>query len=645
MRSRLHPTWLLLFLLGFPAATLGAAGPVDTARTERLIRLGLENVGTDDSARVTYENRRYRRTATALERVEGALGTPVQVYERRLGMTAALVRTTLEPGPAPVLLEPGPDALSPAFSTVREVPASPRRTTAVLYPYQAGFPREPAWMVQRPTWRSADLVLGVLFDYELGRIYQPFLYRVALEPMLRYTPWPGALARAALVIPVRGSFAFDPLMPDADRVRPGPFSFEQYAWVPRTGLLSLDAGYFGDNRYGVSAGLARPMANGRFVADAQVDLTGFLAFGPAGTQYSSPSHGTGFGALTWRPGADVAIRARAAHFLFGDNGVELEVRRTLRDLEIAFFGERSAHDNAVGVRLVLPVPPFTRAAGAPLRVQPVERWGVNYYSRSVPVGRELAGVASRVEYLRQLDAPTLAADRARLDRGPGAEDTHKDAPLPDLIGLTGMTGFANTPWAGVLGDRRIEAGYSHVPRRWAYDHRGVDDNEVFYVTMGFLPRVETSVRWTVIPGYRSFEEIVPDSRLTDTDYMASGRLCVIRPSWNRPGLSFGVEDVRGTRRFHSTYGVAGMPWRIESLRGRVTMGYAFKALEASRRTLLGTFGAFEVTPIRLLHAAVEYDTEKWNLGLSVPGPYGLRARIDWLDLRIPSVGIGFGFSL
>ncbi len=640
--------------LAEPAPAGAAPGAGDPAAAVAALRaLGLENLAARDSSgerQVSYENRRYRRSADALGRVERDLGGPATVFEKRLGMTAAAIRPWRESRTGDPVVELPADPPSPMFGRVSETPLPARDGFDVRYPYEAGFPREPAWGLQRPTWRSLDLTLGVLFDYELGRIYQPLLYRVALEPMLRYTPWPGGLARAGLVVPIEDRFDFDPLVPDADRVRPGPLAFEQFAWIPQVGLLSADAGYFGDNRYGASAGLARPIEGGRFVLDAQADVTGFIAFTAAGTEYSTARHWTGYGALVWRPGLGVSVRAKAARFLYGDDGVELEVRRSFGDAEIAFFGTRSETDDAVGVRLVLPVPPITRGTGGALRLQPVERFAVDYYSRSVPIGRSLTGVASRTDYLRQLDAPTLEADRSRLAAAAerdtaGAPGSHRDDRPPDLINWTGMTGFVNTPWAGVIEDRRVEAGYTHVPKRWAYDHRGRNDNEIYYVTLGFLPRTEASVRWTVIPGYRSFEEEVSDSRLTDTDYMASGRLCLVEPATNRPGLSLGIEDARGTRRFHSTYAVAGMPWRIESLRGRASMGYAFKALEASGRTLLGTFGAFEISPLRFLAAQIEYDTEKWNLGLAVPAPYGIRFRAALLDMRTLSVGVGYGRGL
>lgn len=619
-----------------------------------LLRLGLENVALADSGTrvmAAYENRRWRHSAEAFGRVQAALGGLITGFEQRYGLPAAALDLEAVTPPARIEIDLPPEAPSPAFATVRTLESQPRARFRVLYPCDRAFPPVPGGPPERPTWRSVDLTLGPLLDYELGRVFAPFLYRVQIQPMLRYTPWPGAMARLALVIPWLDRFEADPLRPDVDRVRPGLMTLEQFVWLPRAGLLSLDGGYFGDNRYGASVGLARPLAGGRFLLDAQGDLTGFIAFGPGGTKYSSPSHWTGFGAFSWRPGLDVSVRLRAARFLYGDDGFELEVRRSFGDADLAFFGQRIVRENVVGVRVVLPVPPLTRSAGGPVRVQPIERFALDYHSVATPVGRDLAGVASREGYLRQLDEPTLDANMERYARAAGQEPAgartlSKDSSRPpDLINLTGMTGFVNTPWAGVVADRRLEVGYNHVPRRWAYDRRGMNENEVYYATLGFLPHVEASLRWTVIPGLKSFQDIVPESRLTDTDYMASGRLCLVPPGRTRPGLSAGIEDVKGTRRFHSSYAVAGLPWQIGMMQGRLSMGYAFRVLKATRRTLDGAFGAFEWSPWPRLVAQLEYDTEKWNLGAAVHGPFGIQLRAALLHVQSLSVGVGLGHSL
>src|SRR5439155_7840395 len=152
-------------------------------------------------------------------------------------------------------------------------------------------------------------------------------------------------------------------------------------WVPRAALLSASLGLFGDNRWGVSLGAARPVAHGALLFDAQADLTGFVSFGPGPVTYSTPDLRTGFGALTWRtPIPDVALRASAARFLGRDQSVELEVRRTMGDLDLGVFGQRSSGIMMLGVRLKLPLPPPARSTAGAFRLQLPERWPFEHRS-------------------------------------------------------------------------------------------------------------------------------------------------------------------------------------------------------------------------------------------------------------------------
>lgn len=650
-----------------PAGASGETGPMTQAPragvlpggvmdslARALAAAGFRNVVVAplaDSLSAAYENVRWRHSAEALGRARAVLARPMLAIEERLALPSAALWTETERWPVnvDVVLPAGAPSIS---SGTLERQDSPLQTRfRVAYPCDPDYPGTPAGSRRRPSWQSVDLVFGPLFDYELGRIFDPILYRLQIQGTLRYVPWPGALARLGIVIPwLDNFFGTDPLHPDVADVRPGPMSLEQFAWIPYAGLLSATGGYFGDNRYGASVGLARPLSGGRLMFDGQVDLSGFLAFGPAGMEYSTPSHRTGYGALIWRPGLDIAAKVKAATFLYGDRGVELEVRRTFGDLDVGVFGQRTAGDNVVGLRLGIPFPPVVRPAGRALRVMPVERFNVDYHSRSGPVGRDLPGVPSREAYLRQLDEPSLDANLPRLERsvrgaGRGRAAGPREKAPPELISLHGMSGFVNTPWAGTVPDRRLEAGYSKVPKGWADDHRGQYDNEIYYLTLGFLPRIEGSIRWTVLPGLKTFQGDAPESELTDTDYMASGRLNLVPPRPGRPGLAVGAEDLKGTRRFQATYAVAGLPLRIGRVQSRVSLGYAFRALEASHRTLLGTFGAVEIRPVDRLALQSEYDTEKWNVGLGVAAPYGIRLRAVLLNMETLSVGLGFGITL
>ena len=611
---------------GIAAALGGPADPADrsaAAQARKLIDAGFENVAIESDpagTRLTFENRRYRHSAECLGLLARLRDDSLVAYERRLDLVAAAVSVA------------GP-------------PQAPRFT--VRYPSDRDFQPAPRGRRLSPTSRTLDLVVGPLVAYELGRITEPIQFRFQIEPRLRYSPWPGARATATLVIPVYNDFVFNNLHPDVEQLRPGLVTLEQFAWVPRVALASATAGLFADNRYGVSVGAARPLAQGRLLVDTQADLTGFAAFPEEGATYSPMRRWSSFGGLTWRaPIYDVAVRVRAGRFLYGDRGAELEFRRTLGDLDFALFNVRAEGYNIKGVRVVLPVPPMVRSSHDVVRLQPIERFPANYRTDATPVGTFVGGVASREDFLRQLSMPALEANRDRYQRALSGSPRRAGSGEADWVSFTGMTGFINTPWAGVMQDRSVELGYNRIPKAWAYDARGSHANEPYFGALGVLPHTEIGLRFTRVPGLHGFARDDPSSRITtDTDHMASFRLMLLTPRPWQPGLAVGVEDIEGTRRFHSSYMVVGMPSAILHVQNRISLGYAPRVFTATRHVLDGGFGAFEVSPWRDVAARVEYDSEKWNVGAGVGLGFGLRLRIAALNFESLSVGASWRHEL
>ncbi len=585
------------------------------------VDFGLENVSADSLdgvPRIAFENRRYRHTVDVLGRLQSGPG-PLVAIERRLGLAAAAVTVQGQ-----------------GDSTAYRV----------RYPSDPDFPGEPRGAVAEPTSRSLDLLLRPVFNYEFGHITTPVQVRIQLEPLARYNPWPGARATASMLIPVYTQFDFDPTHPDVKNVRPGVLTLEQFAWLPRAALVSGTAGLLGDNRYGTSVGAARPFMGGRFLADGQLDLTGSIAFESSGISYSSPRQWSGFAGISWYlPVFDAVARVRGGQFLYGDRGAHFEFRRSFGDFEYALFVLRSVGQTVEGVRVTVPVPPLTRATRQPVRVQPIERFSVNYRTNATPLGTFVSGVASREDYLRELSEPALDANRYRLDRDQKLHWNEPDSGLVPWVNQSGMTGFIFTPWADVLPNRTITLDYNDIPAKWSYAGRGQFVNQTYTMTVGLLPRIEASVRITRMPGAFGFLEDVDNVITTNTDHEASGRLVLLTPRQGVPGLAVGIDDIRGTRYFHSTYAVAGMPLKIKLMQTRFSFGYAPRVFTATRYVLDGGFGAFEVSPWRVVAARVEYDSEKWNVGVGVVLPSGLRLRVAALNLETLSVGAGWTHGL
>jgi hypothetical protein len=606
-----------------PAGT--ESSPADSGVTRShvvvLDSLGLENLAEtrfDGRPLVVFEDRRYRHPEQALGRVARATGDTLPAVLRQHSLPAAFI-------------EPGADG-------------RPRR---LLYPVDRGFPTLPGGPFARPTNHSLDFFVDANYAYELGQIDRPFQWSLDLVWGVAYDPWPGAHLRASWLTPVHNDFAPSEDAPDLGRSRPGPTNLQQYLWLGRIGLASGTAGLFGDNRWGGSLGLARPFARGALLLDAQADLTGSFAWTDSGAAYSNPSIFDGYAGVVYRPEVlpGVALRARVARYLHEDQGVEGEIERVFGDVRLAFKGQRTSGFNSLGVRLTVPVPPMLRPTAWPVRLLPVPTFSLTYHTEATPVGVLPGNVASREEFLDPAWAPSLSAESYRYREEAAGVRHRRPTPELDPVSYSGMTGFITTPSVEVLPEGQVEAGYSHIPKAAAWDSRNVYANEAWYGAIGFLPRLEVGLRWTVIPGKRAFEEFVPDNHLVDADRMLSGRVELFKTQGWRPGLSVGAEDVYGTRRFHSTYMVAGVQPSIFRLLPRLTAGYAPRVLTATNYTLDGGFGALEVPVGKLVTSVVEYDSERWNIGAGLHiGPY-VHIRVAWFDLKYAALGGGFSLAL
>ena len=196
--------------------------------------------------------------------------------------------------------------------------------------------------------------------------------------------------------------------------------------------------------------------------------------------------------------------------------------------------------------------------------------------------------------------------------------------------LHGMSGLLLTPTAEVADDASVRIGYTFMDKKWSYHFRGEASNELYYLSFGFLPRVELTVRASVLPGTRL-------SRFDDApivDRMGSVRLQLLRGGrW--PGLAVGIDDIRGTRFYHSLYavGTQGVELSSGTLDVRASLGFGSRELEARNYLLDGFFGGVELRLVRPLSIAIDFDTEKWNSGARLLLFRRVSVYLAWLDLE------------
>lgn len=208
--------------------------------------------------------------------------------------------------------------------------------------------------------------------------------------------------------------------------------------------------------------------------------------------------------------------------------------------------------------------------------------------------------------------------------------------IPNSLGTTGLV---NTPTATVLPEGTLLFGVSATPKKWAHYVRGVSDNWNYGFTVGFLRRVELSFRVTYVPDAaiaRGFENGIQDRG-------GAGRFLVLPEGRLAPAVAVGIDDVRGTKRFHSLYAVGTKEVPVtRDAALRVSLGYGSDWLKGKHPVLLdGVFGGGEVVVARSVSLALDNDTEKWSLGLRANLLGHLSVTYALLDFEIPSGSVAW----
>jgi hypothetical protein len=193
------------------------------------------------------------------------------------------------------------------------------------------------------------------------------------------------------------------------------------------------------------------------------------------------------------------------------------------------------------------------------------------------------------------------------------------AALADWVSLNGTSGLLLTPTADLVEDRRLAAGVSFVDKKWAVEERGAHDNLAYFATLGFLPRVEVSMRLTVLPG-APFSVESPGRSVKDR--MFSVKALLLRESGVWPSVAVGGEDITGTKRYNTLFAVLSRRIDPGIAEFRVHLGAGAGWIEAKNHPLDGVFGGVAMRLWEGGELLGEYDTNKVNVGFAVePLPY------------------------
>ena len=183
--------------------------------------------------------------------------------------------------------------------------------------------------------------------------------------------------------------------------------------------------------------------------------------------------------------------------------------------------------------------------------------------------------------------------------------------------LFAYTGYLTIPSAYVV-DGRAGLHYSYFPREVAPLKNGQSENQLYSLTIGFLPFLETYFSVYVCPdidvseiydNYGSLKVRSPGLKLKVLDerrYTPAVSIGLFDPNIRQAGAEASISNVSS---------VAGvMSKRFEYLHSSVSLGYGLDALTSQESRLRGFFGGVSAEVSSYLSLLMDYDSEYWSVG-------------------------------
>lgn len=208
--------------------------------------------------------------------------------------------------------------------------------------------------------------------------------------------------------------------------------------------------------------------------------------------------------------------------------------------------------------------------------------------------------------------------------------------------LTGITGLLSVPTADLLKDREISFGASYLNKKYLPASFSNDDGLAYYVTVGFLPFVELSIRFT--------KRLAPQDALGDR--MFSFRIRLIDEKEFTPSILIGVHDPfhsteERTNRFTATYLVITKNIVLGRILSnlKLSSGYGTDLINSRSYQFIGFFGGLSLEVFHFLELISEYDTQIFNTGVKLNLFNHLTITAAYMDLNYFSGAINYHFVL
>jgi hypothetical protein len=182
--------------------------------------------------------------------------------------------------------------------------------------------------------------------------------------------------------------------------------------------------------------------------------------------------------------------------------------------------------------------------------------------------------------------------------------------------LTGSTGLVTIPTADMSKDGEMSFGVSFVNKKYNVRLPDQYHQYAYFVTMGYLPFLEVSLRITQHFNYPGKEAL--------GDRMPSVRLRCIQEKENIPSVVLGAHDFLGVLsgtdaiHFNALYLVCSKHFQLNRFPNMSAhIGYGTDWIKAKHREFVGLFGGLSISVHESIACMLEYDDKKMNGGLQV----------------------------
>ncbi len=213
--------------------------------------------------------------------------------------------------------------------------------------------------------------------------------------------------------------------------------------------------------------------------------------------------------------------------------------------------------------------------------------------------------------------------------------------------LTGTTGLISIPTAEIAEDRQVIFGASLLHRKYL-DYTDRKFNAMaYYVTLGYLPFLEVSLRFT----RRDYPPELRNSSVGDR--MLSLRVQVLKEGKYIPMFSLGCHDVGTTldkgsaRHFNCLFLTLSKNFLIEGVSDEIGLhvGYGSDCMESVNHEFTGIFGGVLFKLNSFADLMLEFDSEKINGGARVLIFNRIRLLFSMIHFDVFSFGASYRFSI